>query len=91
MLTVDQALLAASAINHEGLRKQSGSISMTAGMTARRLGSRDRVLLAWQGAAAPMFPFEDADEEWDDYGAVLRPGEFQSVEAYDMGGASLLR
>ena len=38
-----------------------------------------------QGAAAPMFPFEDADEDWDDYGAALRPGEFQSMEVYDMG------
>lgn len=32
-----------------------------------------------QGAAAPMFPFEDEDDELahDDYGLALRPGEFQ--------------
>lgn len=34
-----------------------------------------------------MFPFEDADDEltYDDYGASLRPGEFQSTEAFDAG------
>ncbi|CAK0764272.1 hypothetical protein CVIRNUC_003141 [Coccomyxa viridis] len=32
-----------------------------------------------KGAAAPMFPFEDEDDELaqDDYGLPLRPGEFQ--------------
>ena len=36
-------------------------------------------MLPWQGAAAPMFPFEDEDDELaqDDYGLALRPGEFQ--------------
>ena len=39
---------------------------------------------AWlQGAAAPMFPFEDESdqEEWDEFGAALRPGEFASQQA----------
>ena len=35
-----------------------------------------------------MFPFEDVDGDlaWDDYGAALRPGEFQSREEVDPGG-----
>ena len=38
--------------------------------------------MARQGAAAPMFPFEDEDDELaqDDYGRALRPGEFQLKE-----------
>ena len=32
-----------------------------------------------QGAAAAMFPFEDEHDDlpWDEYGAALRPDEFQ--------------
>ena len=38
--------------------------------------------MLWQGAAAPMFPFEDEDDELaqDDYGLALRPGEFQLLD-----------
>ena len=33
---------------------------------------------ARQGAAAPMFPFEDSGGEagWDSYGGLVRPGDF---------------
>lgn len=41
-----------------------------------------------QGAAAPMFPTEDDENEYDDYGALLGPDEFHQTD-YDGGGALL--
>lgn len=40
-----------------------------------------------QGAAAPMFPFEDEDDDlaYDDYGLELRQGEFQLQEGTSPG------
>ncbi len=37
------------------------------------------MLACAQGAAAAMFPFEDENDDlqWDEYGAALRPDEFQ--------------
>jgi len=37
------------------------------------------VLACAQGAAAAMFPFEDENDDlqWDEYGAAVRPDEFQ--------------
>ena len=37
------------------------------------------MLASAQGAAAAMFPFEDENDDlqWDEYGAALRPDEFQ--------------
>ena len=34
-----------------------------------------------------MFPFEDVDDDlaWDEYGAALRPGEFENAEEFDPG------
>jgi hypothetical protein len=38
-----------------------------------------------QGAAAPMFPFEDDENDYDDYGAVLHPGEFRQADGVASG------
>ena len=37
------------------------------------------MLACAQGAAAALFPFEDENDDiqWDEYGAALRPDEFQ--------------
>ena len=47
--------------------------------------------MLWQGAAAPMFPFEDEDDELaqDDYGRALRPGEFQLKDGAAPGKLTL--
>jgi hypothetical protein len=43
-----------------------------------RAALKERALLGLQGAAAPMFPFEEAGDGagWDDYGGPVRPGDF---------------
>ena len=38
-----------------------------------------------QGAVAPMFPFEDDENEYDDYGAVLHPDEFRQADGIATG------
>ncbi len=52
---------------HAMLRAPHGGAALT-----------ERALLGEQGAAAPMFPFEDAGDGagWDDYGGPVRPGDF---------------
>ena len=49
--------------------------------------------LSTQGAAAAMFPFEDEHDDlhWDEYGAALRPDEFQLKAASRAGQNSLCR
>ena len=44
--------------------------------------ARAELAIEPQGAAAPMFPFEEEEQErdWSDYGAVLRPGEFRLLQ-----------
>ena len=35
-----------------------------------------------QGAAGPMFPFEDEElRTWSEYGAVLKPDEFRKTRS----------
>lgn len=43
-----------------------------------------------QGAAAAMFPYEDENDDlqWDEYGAALRPDEFQ-LRATSRAGQTL--
>ncbi len=48
----------------------------------------DAMLACAQGAAAAMFPFEDENDDlqWDEYGAALRPDEFQLKATSRTGG-----
>ncbi|CAL8467688.1 g7226 [Coccomyxa elongata] len=69
-------------------RSSSGSAKLLLSSSASKRASANVLIDGFvvpEGAVAPMFPFEDDENEYDEYGATLQPGEFQQADGRSAG------